>query len=260
MAIITLTTDLGSRDHYSASLKGTLCQLCPENHLIDITHDVSPFNTLEAAFILKSAFHKFPEGTIHLIGVDPEGGKQQRTLIMRFRGHFFVGPDNGILSLIREGNECECIAVDESDMPTDISGRAFLAQNRLAPAVARLATGTMMEEMGAPHEIREYLWGAPSYTDNSLRGVILHIDHFGNAITNIRKDGFLETKGDRSFQVFIRNLRLQRIVGSYGNVAKGEALAIFSENGHLEIAIREGSAAQLLGLKVQDMLTIEFYE
>ena len=167
MAIITLTTDLGSRDHYSASLKGTLLCQCPENQLIDITHDISPFNVLEAAFILKSAYHKFPEGTIHLVGVDPEGGNHQRTLVMRLRGHYFVGPDNGVMSLIREGESCDCIVVDESGMENGVQGRAFLAQNRLAPVACQLAAGTAMESLGESHEVREYLWGEPSYTETA---------------------------------------------------------------------------------------------
>lgn len=259
MAIITLTTDLGARDHYSASLKGTLLSLSPSAQLVDITHDISPFNVMEAAFILKSCFLKFPQGTVHLIGVDPEGGTKQPTLVMFLQGHYFIAPDNGVLSLIRREAEAACILVDEGELPPLSSGRAFLAIRRLAPVAAQLATGRPMEEMGEEHFIRESLWGEPSYTNNALRGVILHIDHFGNAITNILKDEFMRVKGDRSFQVFIRNLRLQRIVNSYGDVAKGEALVIFSENGHLEIGLREGSAAQLLGLKVQDMLTIEYY-
>lgn len=259
MAIITLTTDLGSRDHYAAALKGTLISLCPGTQLIDISHDVSHFNTMEAAFILKSAFEKFPPGTIHLIGVDPEGTSRQSSLVMLYKGHVFVGPDNGVLSLIRRSDEAECFKVDDENQPALTKGRAFLAQRRLAPVAARLASGEAPESLGGAHEMQQYLWGEPSYTDNSLRGVILHIDHFGNAITNILKDEFMGRKGSRSFQIFIRNLRLQRIVTSYGDVARGEALAIFSENGHLEISIREGSAAQLLGLNVQDMLTIEYY-
>lgn len=259
MAIITLTTDLGSRDHYAASLKGTVLRLCPQVTLVDVSHDISPFNVMEAAFILKSAFHKFPEGTIHLVGVDPEGGKQIKTLVMWLKGHYFVGPDNGLMSLIQQGSDYECISVHPQEAENRVHGRAFLAQNRLAPVACALATGTAMGDLGEKHEIQNYHWGAPSYTENSLRGVIVHIDHFGNAITNILKENFLETKGDRTFQIFIRNLRVQRIVTTYGDVSKGEALAIFSDNGHLEIALREGSAGQLLGLKVQDMLTIEFY-
>lgn len=258
--IITLTTDLGRRDHYVASLKGTLLSLCRDANLIDVTHEISPFNTLQAAFVLKSSFHKFPEGTIHIVGVDPEGGRHNRMLVMHLRGHYFIAPDNGVMSLIREGHPCESIAVDEEKLALEGGGKAFLAQNRMAPIAALLVNGTPMEELGEPHTIREYLWGAPSYTNNALRGAIVHIDHFGNALTNITKENFLKVKGERAFNVFIRNLRLSRIVSSYGDVAKGEALAIFSDNDHLEIALREGSASQLLGLKVMDMLTVEFSE
>lgn len=259
MPIITLTTDLGSRDHYAASLKGVLCSLAPGIQLIDVTHEISHFNILEAAFILKSCFGKFPVGSIHIVAVDPEGSSRTDTVVMEYKDHLFVAPDNGVLSLIRMADSAESIKVDDSIMPPLSQGRAFLALRRLAPTAALLATGGGFEEIGEPHQIKEFYWGEPSYTENSLRGVILHIDHFGNAITNITKDEFMRLKGDRSFQLFIRSLRLPRIVTSYGDVSKGEALAIFSESGHLEIAIREGSAAQLLGFKVHDMLTIEYY-
>jgi len=257
--IITLTSDLGMRDHYAASLKGTLLSLAPEVRLVDISHEISQFNILEAAFILKSCFAKFPSGSIHLIAIDPEGSARTDTIVMAFRNHLFIAPDNGVLSLIRQSESAVCIKVDDSIMPPLSAGRAFLALRRLAPTAALLATGAGLEELGNEHSIREFFWGDPSYTENSLRGIIQHVDRFGNAITNITKEEFMRIKGDRSFQLFIRSLRLPRIVTSYGDVSKGEALAIFSENGHLEIAIREGSASQLLGVKVHDMLTIEFY-
>ncbi len=257
--VITLTTDLGTRDHYAASLKGTLLTILPGAVVVDITHEIAHFNLLEAAFVAKSACFKFPKGSVHIIGIDPEGGARLGVVAMEQEGHFFVAPDNGVLSLIREGSAAEWVLVNVDHLPLSIHGRSFLVQNRLAPVAAALAGGAVLESLGTSGEIKEYRWGEPSFTENSLRGVILHIDHFGNAITNVRKDPFMETKGDKSFQIFIRNLRMQRIVGSYADVAKGEALALFSDNGHLEIAIREGSAAQLLGLKVQDMITIEFY-
>ncbi|MBP6640979.1 MAG: SAM-dependent chlorinase/fluorinase [Bacteroidia bacterium] len=257
--VITLTTDLGTRDHYAASLKGTLLTMLPGAVVVDITHEIAHFNLLEAAFVAKSACFKFPKGSVHIIGIDPEGGARLGVVAMEQEGHFFVAPDNGVLSLIREGSAAEWVFVNVEHLPLSIHGRSFLVQNRLAPVAAALAGGALLESLGTSGEIKEYRWGEPSFTENSLRGVILHIDHFGNAITNVRKDPFMEIKGDKSFQIFIRNLRMQRIVGSYADVAKGEALALFSDNGHLEIAIREGSAAQLLGLKVQDMITIEFY-
>jgi S-adenosylmethionine hydrolase len=162
------------------------------------------------------------------------------------------------MSLIRTKGEGECRLIQREELAPK-SGKAFLAQNYFVPTAAWLANGGKFEDLGEPHDMREFLWGEPTYSENSLRGTILHIDRFGNAITNLRRDEFLRIKGDRSFQIFIRNLRLQRIVSAYGDVARGEALALFSDSGHLEIALREGSAAQLLGLKEQDMLTIEFY-
>jgi S-adenosylmethionine hydrolase len=259
MAIITLTTDLGTRDHYAASLRGALMRLAPGVAIVDVTHEISHFNLLEAAFVAKSTCPKFPPGSVHLLGVDPEGGTRIAIVAMRIGDQYYVAPDNGVLSLVREREAAEWVLADPERLPVPPHGRAFLAEHRLAPVAAALAAGKSLADIGAPGNIREYLWGEPSYTDSALRGVIVHIDHFGNAITNIRRDHFMQLKGERSFQIFIRNLRLQRIVGSYGDGARGDSLAIFGDNGHLEIALREGNAAKLLGLKVQDMVTIEFY-
>ncbi len=225
--VITLTTDLGTRDHYAASLKGSLLTMQPGAVVVDITHEIAHFNLLEAAFVAKSACFKFPKGSVHIIGIDPEGGSRIGVVAMAQDGHFFVAPDNGVLSLIREGGDAECVLVNVDHLPLPPHGRSFLAQNRLVPVAAAIASGADLASLGQSGEIKEYRWGEPSFTENSLRGVILHIDHFGNAITNVRKDPFLVTKGDKSFQIFIRNLRMQRIVNSYADVAKGEALALF---------------------------------
>lgn len=259
MSIITFTTDLGRKDHYVANLKGTVLRHHPRALMIDVTHEVSPFNVMEAAFLLESAFRQFPEGTIHIIAVDPDTSREHQGIAMEFEGHYFVGPDNGVMSLIKKKASAEVVAISNAKIIDPGATRSFISQGVYAPAAAFLANGGKMEELGETWHMKEALWGEPTYTHNSLRGVILHIDRFGNAITNITKDEFLRLKGDRSFQIFIRNVRLQRIVSAYSDVSRGEALALFSANNHLEISIREGAAAQLLGLKIQDMLTIEFY-
>lgn len=259
MSIITFTTDLGVSDHYVANLKGTILRRHPQAVMIDITHQIAPFNIMEAAFVLKSSFEHFPEGSIHIVSVDPEGGRSHRGIVMKYKEHFFVGPDNGVLSLIRRKENCETFLITNEEVVQVGKGRAFPSQSVYAPAAAFLAAGGNIEELGESWSMKETLWGDPTYTNNSLRGIVLHVDRFGNAITNIQKEEFLRIKGDRSFQIFIRNVRLQRIVSAYSDVSRGEALALFSHNDHLEIAIREGAAAQLLGLKIQDMLTIEFY-
>jgi S-adenosyl-L-methionine hydrolase (adenosine-forming) len=259
MAIITLTTDLGVRDHYAASLKGTLLRLAPEAMVVDVTHDISPWHTMEAAYVLGAAYHKFPEGSIHLLGVDPEGGARTSIVVMEMNGHHFIAPDNGILSLIRGEDAARCFLVTVTEVPMPDVGRGFLAQNRMTVVAARLAQGEAIEDFGEPFELRYMHWGAPAESGNALRGQIIHIDRFGNAITNIRKKTFMDMKGERSFQIFLRKIRLQRIVSAYGDVSKGSELALFADSGHLEIAIREGSAERLLGINIQDMLTIEFY-
>lgn len=259
MPIITLTTDLGVRDHYAASLKGTLLRLAPEAVVVDVTHEIAPWHTMEAAYVLGAAYSKFPEGSIHLVGVDPEGGSRTGIVVMEMHGHTFIAPDNGILSLIRAEDPARCYLVSTDAVPMPDVGRGFLAQNRMTVVAAKLAQGQAIAEFASPFELRYMHWGAPAESGNALRGQIIHIDRFGNAITNIRKKTFMDMKGDRSFQIFLRKVRLQRIVGAYGDVSKGNELALFADSGHLEIAIREGSAEKLLGLNVQDMLTIEFY-
>lgn len=256
MPIITLTTDLGLSDHYAGSLKGSLLSLDPGITLVDISHLISPFNIMEAAYVLRSAYSKFPPGTVHIAAVDHDSGRDTQAIALSFRGHYFVGPDNGLLGLVKEMDECEVVALS---VPEGNPSRAFRAQSVFGSAAIKLSQGASLTDIGEPCEMREIFWGHPTLTEDAMRGIILHVDHFGNAITNIRKDEFLRVKGERTFQIFIRTLRLQRIHNTYADVPKGEAAALINDSGHLEIAIREGSASQLLGLKVQDMLTIEFY-
>ncbi len=259
MPIITLTSDLGDTDLYVAALKASVLGHCPGATLVDISHKVPAYNLLEAAFLLKHVYRKFPETTIHLAAVDPEAGSKQSGIVMKLDGHYFVGPDNGLFSLVKENKNADCVSIENRSVNAGDMSKSFVSQYIYAPVAAFLANGGEFSSVGPVHSMKEFLWGEPTYSENSLRGIILHIDTFGNAVANIRKEEFLRIKGSRSFQIYLRNLRLQRIVSSYSDVTKGEALALFGDSGNLEIAIREGSAKQLLGLSAQDMLTIEFY-
>ena len=258
MAIVTLTSDLGDQDHYSATLKAALLRLQPGITLVDISHNVPSFNLPAAAFLLRNACFRFPEGSIHLVAVDPDSGTVP-VVAMLHKGHYFIAPDNGILHLVKRGEDFEVVTIQRPDLMQIPNNRSFIAHNLLAPVAAFLAGGGKFEELGEKTGMKNLIWGEPTYADNSLRGTIIHIDRFGNAITNIEKNEFLKIKGDRSFQIFIRNLRLQRIMSSYADVPKGEAIAIFGEHGFLEIAQREGSADRYLGIETHNMLTIEFY-
>ena len=150
--------------------------------------------------------------------------------------------------------------MDESTFQVDLFPISFRAARTAAPAAAFLASGGELHELGQDHTLRDLRWGEPSYNGSCIRGKIIHIDKFGNAVTNILRNSFLELKQDRRFEIAIRSIRLQRIVNTYADVGKSEPLAIFGHGEHLEIALREESASQLMGLKINDMISIEFEE
>lgn len=258
MAIITLTSDFGVQGHYAAVVKGIILSRYQASTIVDVTHEVGSFNIMEAAYILKSTYPAFPDGTVHLISVDPEQGELAAPCVMHMNGHYFIAPNNGLLSLICEGQEHECRSIEHEALVHPDYPHSFRAARIFAPTAAFLASGGEFEELGPEEQLRTLHWGEPSYTENCLRGKIIYIDTYGNAVTNIRKREFIQIKEERSFEIFIRNVRLRRIVNTYSDVAKADALAIFGESNHLEISMREASASELLGLKVHDMITIEF--
>ena len=179
-------------------------------------------------------------------------------VVVYCEGQYLVGPNNGVLSLICAGKSYECVAIQNEALFQAKYPKSFRAARIFGPTAAFLASGATLDEIGQPTELQDLRWGEPSYSGNCLRGKIIHIDKFGNAITNINRIGFLDIKQDRRFEIFIRNIRLKRIVNTYSDVSKADALAFFGESNNLEIAMREASASELLGLKVHDMITIEF--
>ncbi|MEM7654644.1 MAG: SAM-dependent chlorinase/fluorinase [Bacteroidota bacterium] len=258
MSIVTLTSDLGDNSHYPAIIKGVILSLFPDIQLIDVTHNIPSFDLMQAAYVIKHTYPAFPKGSIHLIAIDPEHGTTHTGVVMEHEGHFFIAPNNGILSLISDGQVQEGHAIENEGLIATQYPLSFRAARVFGPTAAFLASGGSLSEIGRSIPLHDLRWGAPSYTSDCLRGKIIHIDKFGNAITNIRKDGFLQLKQERRFEIFIRSVRLKRIVNTYSDVGKADALAIFGGSNHLEIAMREASAAELLGLKVHDMITIEF--
>ncbi len=258
MAIITITSDLGSNSHYPAILKGVLLSEVPKAIIVDVTHDISSFDIVEAAYIVKCMYPSFPKGTIHIIAIDPDVQDHEHAFVLEHQGHIFVGPDNGVLRLICEDGKDKGILIDNQELIRSQHSSSFRAASTFAPIAAYLANGGDKHRLGDEHEMRDLRWGEPSMSGNCLRGKIIYIDKFGNAITNIRRKDFMELKSGRRFEIYIRNVRLKRIVNTYADVSKADALAIFGEGSHLEIAMREASAAELLGLKVNDMITIEF--
>lgn len=269
MRIITLTTDMGNTDYYVAVLKGNLFKLVPDVRIVDISHHVKPFDIAEASYCVNGSFREFPEGTIHIIGVDSEPVINNFNgcypSIMLFQGHYFVANDNGIFALILKGERPEGFwRVD--DVLSNPNGLRFPVKNIFVPTAAKLANGGSPEEFSSPEESwRVAHTIAPTLEENLIKGSIIHIDHYGNAITNITRDLF-DRYNDAPFTITFRKKEyyIDVISTAYNDVAPGERLALFNDNGHLEIAINKGAtgngggANSLFGLHVNDPIRIEF--
>ena len=256
MSIITLISDWGTSDYYVAAVKGVIYKQLRNAQIIDISHDIKPFNSTEAAYVLKNSYHHFPIGTIHIIGVNTEESLANTHTVVYYDGHYFIGCDDGIFSLIFDG---EPDAIYEIDIPLDSSSFTFSSRDRFAKVAVHIAKGGKIEELGAPREsLNSKLLFNPPISSNLLRGMVIHIDNYQNLITNINKSDFTKfTKGSK-YEISLKTkmYSIKKISDSYNNVGVSEIVALFTGNGNLEIAINKGNAASLLGVGIDDLVTV----
>jgi len=259
MQPITLTTDLGHRDFYLAALKGRIISLLPDVRLVDVTHEIPPFDMLAASVALRNAYRYFPEGTVHLIGVDTVFRAETRYIMMKFDGHFFVGADNGIFSIILDENEAE--ELFEIDFRQDLQHLHFPLADILARAACHIAKGGSPSEIGLPmDEPLKRMMVRPLSDADSIKGHISHIDSFGNAISDISRELFEKVRNGRPFRLhFKHNETIDRLSWNYNEVPEGERLCLFGISNFLEIAINKGHAARLLGLQQDEIVMVEFF-
>ncbi len=262
MAIITLTTDMGLRDFYVAAIKGTLIRQMKDVHLVDISHEIEKFNIAQAAYLIRNSYEEFPEGTVHIIGVKPEMDAHINHVVVHVDGQYFIAADNGIFSFLFDK---ELTEVFELTINQDTDDLTFPTKDIFTKAAVHLAKGGTPEVIGRRTEIKNNYQRLKPLTDaNSIRGHVLHVDSYENLITNISETMFNEIGRGRNFQIRCRREVLKVIRTNYNGVKPGEALALFSSAKFLEIALNQGSynggggAASLFGLKVDDMIRIEF--
>lgn len=257
MAIITLTTDLGDKDIYQAALKGSILKLLPTASIVDITHNVSAFNVQQAGFILKNSFHYFPDGTVHLIGIDTVFNKETKYLAVYYKKHFFVGSDNGIFSLMFDADPEEVV---EINIMQDLKFLHFPLADIFVKAACHLADNGKLGDIGLPVlSIEKKMNLQPVIEKNQIRGAVIYIDAFQNVITNITKEFFNRVQQGRNFTLsFKRNETINHLSWYYNEVPEGEKLCLFGISDHLEIAINKGNASGLLGLSLGDTVIINF--
>lgn len=261
MSIITLTTDMGLKDYYAGVLKGSILRQLPDATIIDISHDVTPFMIQEAAFVVRNAYKEFPEKTIHIVGVEPDATDQFPHVAIYADGHYFIGADNGMFSMIFDKKPDQIVELginQESEFLT------FPTKDIFVPAACHIARGGTLEVLGKPRaDLNQRIMFNPTYQDNwIMKGMVIYEDNYHNVITNISKKAFDDFGKGRRFMICFRDedYNLNMISKSYSDVPEGERMALFGATGYLEIAVKQGKASKLLGLRYLEPIRIEFYD
>lgn len=255
MPIVTLTTDFGTQDYYLATVKGAI--LCKNEHIniVDITHHIKTYDIVQAAFIVKNCWHAFPKGSIHLVSVNDLYRPEPSFIAIRHQGHFFIGPDNGLFSLVFD-------EISDHDVYfLQVNGKkTFHLKDIYAEAIAHLSFGKPFQEIGLPYwPIEQRITLQPVISHSQIRGSVIYIDNYDNAIVNITQDLFKKVGNGRNFELYFKRFDpIKSLSRFYGDVPIGETLCLFNSVGYLEISINMGKAAGLLGLKVEDTVQIDF--
>jgi S-adenosyl-L-methionine hydrolase (adenosine-forming) len=250
--IITLTTDFGLNDHFVGTIKGVILDIAPEVEIVDICHSVQAFDVLDGALTIAQAYSYFPASTVHLVVVDPGVGTARRPILVTSERHHFVAPDNGVLSLVYSREErLQVRHVTAEHYYLQPVSNTFHARDIFAPVTAYLAKGVDPAKFG--EEVDDFVrFNAPKPKPadaNTLRGVVLKVDRFGNLITNITPQDapLLFQPQPPAFKILVGNREIAEIKLNYTQGAPGEVFGILGSMGYLEIAANRGSAAQALG-------------
>ena len=270
MSIITLTSDMGTKDYYVAAVKGSILSEIKEAIIVDITHEIAPFNIAQASFVIRNVFRDFPKGSIHVIGVNPEPAINKSNsedivhVGIEHEGHYFIGADNGMFSLIFDRTPDE---IYELTLSQDSDELTFPTKFIFAKAACHLARGGTLPVIGKKKDnIRQSIMYQPTAQNDSIAGVIVYIDSYGNIITNITRKQFEQVGRNRSFRVTFRGEThgIENISTHYGEVAEGNLIALFTTSGYLEIAINKGvegkggGVSSLFGLSLYTTVRIDF--
>lgn len=275
MAIITLTTDFGTKDHFVGALKGSIYKELADVTIVDISHDIGPFNIQECAYILSNAYKSFPDGTIHVVGVDAEPTVENQHVAVFLDGHYFITANNGVIGLLT--SEINPEKVVQINIPNPVHG-SFPVMDVFVQVACHIARGGTLEVVGKPFDqlkdLKDFL---PSVTDGGKKiiGSVIYIDNYGNVVTNIKKKFFEAYRKGRDFELNARTTKIKEIHNKYSDIVNfdleknsrrgpGDKLALFNSSEYIELAIYKsdlntvGGASTLLGLDYRDTITVNF--
>jgi S-adenosylmethionine hydrolase len=259
-------TDFGNKDYAVAAVKGAILSTVENPQIVDISHQITPYNPTEAAYVLKNAYKTFPKGSIHIIGVESEKTQENQHLAMYFDGHYFIGADNGIFAMIKGDLKSEkMVAINIHDkMPT-----SYPVLEVFVWVAAHISRKGTLEVVGK--ELRPVV----NQQGDQILGAVIYVDNYGNVITNITRKLFNEVGKSRPFTIFARNVKFRKVYETYSDAIDfsipkekrdedGKKIALFNDADHLELAIYKsntqtvGSAQSLFGLEYRESITIKF--
>jgi len=256
MQIVTLISDWNSSDYYIGAIKGRILSSCPSAIVVDVNHQIANYNITQAAFVIKNTYNNFPKGTIHILSINSETEQDKPHIVMKYDGHYFIGTDNGMFHLFTEGDFDLIIEIEDK---TDYG--SFPELGVFAQLACKIIEDSEIQKLGKEKEsLYKQLPVLPAIEESLIIGKVIYIDSFGNVISNVTKEQFEEVRKNRSFDIYVQSKsnRIVKINKKYNETSMGELLAIFNSAGYLEIAIRNGMAAQLFNLNTNSSIRIVF--
>ncbi|WP_020404211.1 SAM hydrolase/SAM-dependent halogenase family protein [Gracilimonas tropica] len=247
--IITLTTDFGTQDYYVSAMKAVMLGIAPDVRFVDVSHEIPPQDIMAGAWVIRNTAFLYPPGTVHLVVVDPGVGTSRNPIALKIKDQYFVGPDNGIFSLFFNEFKYEAWKLNNPEFWQKAVSNTFHGRDVFAPVSAHLSNGVSLKEIGEPIEdLVTYHWAVPIADKDGLQGWVLHIDRFGNLVTNLTKDLIEDHLKKKSVKIYVGNTMLNKIVNTFGDVEEGEPAAFIGSSGNLEIGINKGNAARMLSV------------
>jgi len=257
--IVTLTTDFGTKDSFVGTLKGVIWSICPSAHIADICHEIPPRNVLAGAIMLGRAYPFYPKGTIHLAVVDPGVGTSRHPIALRFDGYTFVGPDNGLFTAVlikaeEEDQPAEMVRLENEQYFLPRVSRTFHGRDLFAPVAAHLANGVPLAKLGPSiSDLQRLSMPEPEKVTNGWHAHIMVIDIFGNCTTDLPAE-YLTDRTDVTIRV--RRHKIHGLLASYGHAQPGDLIALVNSENLIEIAVANGSASDVLGARVGDLVEV----
>ena len=254
MALVTFLSDFGDTDYYVPAVKAKMLFINPQLQIVDITHEIAAFDLEHAAFILRANFREFPKGTVHLVGINTAGASTSGYIGMKLEDHIFIGPNNGILSMLTDYDPG--IIVQFADI--HVRDSTFPTRDILAPIAAKVASGAAIHDFGGPStQFKKLMPRQAKATREQIIGHVVRVDRYGNLITNIRREVF-EKLNPGNFSVQFKRETLRQLQTGYNQVEMGEPFLFFNSLDVLEIGINQGHGGNLLGLKRDSVVYINF--